>query len=397
MRSKRTGKVQSRYILHVDMDAFYASVEQLDHPELKGRSVIVGGRPEARGVVSAASYEARKFGVHSAMPMRTAVRLCPEAVLLPVRMERYHELSEKLCTLFESYTPLVETISLDEAFLDVTGSLRLFGSAEKIAREIKVRIRTELGLTASVGVAPNKFLAKLASDWEKPDGLVVIIEEEKEEKISDLPASRLWGVGEATLKELEKLGVRTIGEVRALGRELLEEKFGKAGSWIYDRSRGIDESEVTPDREAKSVGAETTFPEDIADLEALERTLLELAERVGFRLRDAGVKARTITLKVRFANFQTVTRSLTREDPTSSTSEIYRKARWLLVNRVKLGRKAVRLLGITTSQFAEGGLRQQSLFPQAEDSKLERLEETINKIRLKLGRQALKRGRLLEK
>jgi DNA polymerase-4 len=247
-----------------------------------------------------------------------------------------------------------------------------------------------------VGVAPNKFLAKLASDLEKPDGLVVIAEEEKEERIAALPASRLWGVGEATLKELEKLGVSTIGEVRALGRDVLEEKFGKAGGWIYERSRGIDESQVTPDRESKSIGAETTFPEDIVDLEVLERTLLELAERVGFRLRDAGLKGKTITLKARFASFKTVTRNLTLPEPTASTTAIYRHACWLMTGRLKLGRQALRLLGVTVSQLSGGLARQQSLFQEPDKARLERLEKTIDKIRGKLGRQAVKRGRLLK-
>ncbi len=397
MHSRKSHQCQARAIIHVDMDAFYASVEQRDCPQLKGKPVIVGGSPEGRGVVSAASYEARKFGVHSAQPMRTAQKLCPEAIILPVRMERYHEVSREILAIFRTYTPLVESISLDEAFLDVTGSQRLFGSAERIGREISARIKEELGLTASVGVAPSKFLAKLASDLEKPDGFVVISDEEKERRIADLPVRRLWGVGEVTQKELEKLGVRTIGEVAKLGKGFLEQRFGKAGSWLYERARGIDESVVSADREAKSMGAETTFAEDIAEARALKKVLLELSERVAFRLREAGLKAKTVTLKARFADFHTLTRDITLDEVTSASDEIYKQVVWLLVNRVKPGKRKLRLLGVTASHLSEGAAEQLLLFQEEEKAKRERLDKALDRIRDKLGPQVVRRGSLLEK
>jgi DNA polymerase-4 len=300
-----------RKIVHVDMDAFYAAIEQLDHPELRGRPVIVGGDPAGRGVVSTASYEARKFGVHSAMPAAQARRLCPQAVFLRPRFARYQEVSQQIRAILYSYTPLVEPISLDEAFLDLTGTERLLGPAEEVAREIKRRVREETGLTCSVGVGPNKFLAKLASSLAKPDGFLVVREGEELAFLEDLPIERLWGVGEATAKRLRGLGITTVGQLRGLALEELLDKFGSLGRSLYELARGIDRSPVIPEREARSLGAERTFPEDLTDPEEMERVLFSLSEEVGRRLREERLKARTVQLKVRFADFTTITRALT--------------------------------------------------------------------------------------
>jgi len=382
-------------IIHVDMDAFYASVEQLDNPSLKGKPVIVGGSVESRGVVSAASYEARKFGVHSAMPMVRARRLCPHAAFLPVRMARYAEVSRKIREIFFSFTPLVQPISLDEAFLDVAGSRRLFGPAEKIGKLIKERIRRELNLTASVGVASNKFLAKLASDLEKPDGFVVIRDEDRERILAPLPISRLWGVGPATEKELKSLGARTIGDVRSLPLDTLKERFGKYAETLHDLSRGIGGSEVVPDQEAKSISNETTFAEDISDQDMLESVLLDLSEEVAHRLRDAGLAARTVTVKMRFPDFRTITRSRTIPEPSNTTMDIFQTARELFRGNVSPGVQPLRLIGVGTSNFTRQLDRQLDLFDNKRRTKLATLDKTVDRIRKKLGGDSIKRGRLL--
>ncbi|NIR31889.1 MAG: DNA polymerase IV, partial [Gammaproteobacteria bacterium] len=252
-------------ILHVDMDAFYASIEIRDLPELAGRPVVVGGSPEGRGVVAAASYTARRYGIHSAMPAATARRLCPQVVFLPVRMDHYAHVSGRLRAIFERYTPLVEPLSLDEAFLDVRASQRLFGSSERIARRIKDDIEAELRLTASVGVAPNKFLAKIASDLDKPNGLVIVAADRVQAFLDPLPVGRLWGVGAATEKTMTQLGIRTVGDLRAHSRDALHAAFGRAGEHFWQLARGIDERPVVPEREAKSLSRETTFDRDIDD------------------------------------------------------------------------------------------------------------------------------------
>ncbi len=272
-------------ILHVDMDAFYASIEQRDHPELRGKPVIVGGIGP-RGVVSAASYEARPFGVHSAMPMKTARRLCPQGVFLPVRMAHYSQVSRQIREILLSFTPRVEPLSLDEAFLDVHGCEGLHGPAPEIARQVKDRIKTETGLTASVGVAPNKSLAKLAGDLRKPDGLVVVPPERVQAFLAPLPVGRIWGVGAKAEKRLHSLGVRTIGQLAALPERLLIDHFGKKmGRHVWQLAHGHDDRTVTPDREAKSISTETTFAQDVSDLEALRVCLLDLTDHLAGRLR----------------------------------------------------------------------------------------------------------------
>jgi len=284
-------------ILHVGMDAFYASVEQRDRPALRGRPVIVGGLA-GRGVVSAASYEARKFGVHSALPMAAARRLCPQGVFLPVRMQHYAQISRQLREIFFAFTPLVEPLSLDEAFLDVHGSTALLGSAPTIARLLKARIQAETGLIASVGVAPNKFLAKLASDLGKPDGFVVVAADAVRAFLAPLPVGRIWGVGKKAEQRLHALGVRTIGQLVALPEKVLVGHFGASGRHIGQLAHGQDERAVVPDREAKSISTETTFAQDSGDPEVLRACLLDLVDHLASRLREEGLGAEISVLRI---------------------------------------------------------------------------------------------------
>ncbi len=379
-------------ILHVDMDAFYASVEERDRPELVGRPVIVGGTPDGRGVVAAANYVARKFGVHSAMPAITAKRLCPRAVFLRPRMQHYAEVSEQIRAIFERYTPLVEPLSLDEAFLDVTGSLPLFGSGPTIAAGIKRVIREELSLVASVGVAPNKFLAKLASDLEKPDGLVVVDPERITAFLDPLPVGRLWGVGRVTGKVFERLRVRTIGQLRALPLEVLRANFGNSGEHLAELARGIDLRPVVPDREAKSISHEKTFARDVKDPDVLQAWLLELSEQVACRLRRLGRKGRTVQLKVRFDDFQTITRAQTLPGPTNVTREIWQTASTMLAQRMPDRRLCVRLLGVGVSGLGQGQQQQLDLFADPTRDRQSRLDEVADSIKQKFGTSSLQRG-----
>ncbi len=313
-------------ILHVDMDAFYAAVEQRDRPELAELPVIVGGSSEGRGVVAAASYASRRFGIHSAMPTATALRLCPNAIVLPVRMSHYAAVSRQIRKVFFRYTPLVEPLSLDEAFLDVSGCEALSGPAEQIARRIKRDILQETGLIASVGVAPNKFLAKIASDLEKPDGLVIIHPARVTKFLDPLPISRLWGVGKVTEAAMQRLGAATIGQLRAIPLELLKRQFGESGEHFWRLARGIDDRQVVPDRQAKSLSHETTFSRDLNDIESLRYRLWELTEQVACRLRRTGRCGRTVQIKVRFSNFRTITRSRTLPKASDSTDQFWQAA-----------------------------------------------------------------------
>jgi DNA polymerase-4 len=287
-------------ILHCDMDAFYASVEERDRPELVGKPVIVGGTPEKRGVVSAANYVARRYGVHSAMPAVTAHRLCPQGIYLPPRIDYYAEVSAQIRAIFERFTPLVEPLSLDEAFLDVTGSEHLFGPAVEIGRKIKQAIRQEIRLVVSAGVAPNKFLAKIASDLKKPDALVVVEPDKVQEFLDPLPVERLWGVGKQSSKVFQRLGIHTVGQLRQWPLDVLQARFGTSGEHLWKLAHGRDDRPVVREREAKSISHETTFEHDIADLEVLRAWLVDLTEQVGCRLRRHGLRGRTVQLKVRF-------------------------------------------------------------------------------------------------
>lgn len=378
--------------MHVDMDAFFAAIEALDAPELRGKPVVVGGEPEERGVVAAASYEARKYGIHSAMSSFRAKKLCPQAIFVKPRRGRYVEISKRIFDIFRSYTPLVEPISIDEAFLDVTGCSRLFGDAVTIGRQIKERILDEVGLVASVGVAPNKFLAKLASDLDKPDGFRIIKEDEAEALLAGLPIGRLWGVGKVSQQALAKMGVHKIGDLFAVHREKLEAHFGIHTAKLLELAKGIDNRPVVTEHEAKSVGAETTFPKDISNTNALRAHLDRLAERVGRNLRQDRLLAHTVHLKARYADFTTVTRAVTLPSPTCSTRDIQKAARNLLLER--LGRKGrpLRLIGVSVSNLVSKDEKPGELFQDPAKEQAETVDRVLDALQKKFGPKVIRRG-----
>lgn len=380
----------SRKIIHVDLDAFFASVEQLDNPELKGRPVIVGGSIKERGVVSTASYEARAFGVQSAQPIARARKLCPQGVFLRVRMDRYREISRRVLKILSSCTPKVEPVSIDEAFLDITGCEKLFGKAEDIAREIKTRIKKEVGLTCSLGVAPNKFLAKVASGMQKPDGLVIVRDNDKESFLANLPVGKIWGVGKVTQRELQQMGIYTIRQLGELSFSELQKTFGRIGARLYNLSHGIDRTPVLTDRKIKSVSSETTFPHDISERKILEKTLYELSVKVSKTLRNKGLGAKSIQLKVRFSDFTTFTRSHTYREATNLTEFIWQRVRELLDKKVDLSSRKVRLIGLAV--FNLGAQIQMELFVP---EKMQRLEVALEKIEKKYGIRGIRKGRTL--
>jgi DNA polymerase-4 len=345
-----------RKIIHVDMDAFYASVEQRDSPEYRNKPVVVGGSPQGRGVVAAASYEARRFGICSAMPASRAVKLCPQAIFVKPRFEVYRDVSHQIREIFYDYTELVEPLSLDEAYLDVTRNHKQNPSATLIAREIKKRIKKETELTASAGVAGNKFLAKIASDMDKPDGLYVITPEKAQPFIEALKIGEFYGVGRATQQKMETLGIRTGADLKKWEEIDLVKQFGKSGHHYYRIARGIDNRTVNPDRIRKSIGKERTFSEDISDLEWIGEFLDQLSEKISQSMQNLDAAGKTITLKVRYKNFETVTRSITLGHYTSSAEELSSMAKKLL-SETEAGIREVRLLGISVSSLnlTEGG------------------------------------------
>jgi len=383
----------SRIIIHVDMDAFFASIEVLDRPELCGKPVVVGGGV-SRGVVSAASYEARKFGVHSAMPMAQALRLCPQAVVMPVRMERYHGISQRIMMLLAARTPLLEQVSVDEAYLDMTGCLSANQTPEAAAREMQAEISAATGLTCSVGVAAGKAIAKMASDLRKPNGLVVVPPGEEAAFLAPLTIGKLRGVGEATERKLRDLGITTIGDLARLPQEFLVSKFGVAGRDLHALARGMDDSPVVPERQAKSIGRETTFLTDISDHALLERTLLELSEDVSHSLRRHGLLARGVTLKLRYDDFHTITRAHTLSEPSELTDPIYRTALHLLCQAKSA--RPIRLIGVTAGPLQPATDRQYSLFSQATDGKQRQLASAVDAIRHRFGESAIIRARLAD-
>ncbi|MFO7785582.1 MAG: DNA polymerase IV [Thermodesulfobacteriota bacterium] len=397
IRDYEDRNARTRVIIHLDMDAFYPAVEVLDNPELRGKPVVVGGGRE-RGVVSSASYEARKYGVHSAQPIAKAMRRCPHAVFLPVRMSRYRELSLQVFEIFHRFTPLVEPLSIDEAFLDVTGSARLFGRPEDIARKIKETVFREIGLTASAGVAPSKFVAKIASDMEKPDGLTVVPEERVREFLDPLPVNKMWGVGRVTQEALERLNIKTFRDLSRTPVKVLERRFGKYGTRMHQLSMGVDDRDVQPEHDAKSIGHEETFLEDITELDLVRKELLSLANRVARRVRQESVKGRTITLKVKYSDFKLITRSATLPAPTDDTSDIYCTVSSLL-NKTAVGNRPVRLLGISVSQFVDAEMEGQlSLFLEDKASeKKKELTAALDSISEKFGDKIIGPGILLNK
>ncbi len=342
-----------RRILHIDMDAFFSSVEQKRHPELVGKPVVVGGEgdPTKRGVVSTASYEARKFGIHSAMPLRTAYKLCPEAIFLPVDYEEYSRVSKKVKAILEEFSPIVEDVGIDEAFLDISSTDR---TLEEIAKGIKKRIKDETSLTCSIGIAPNKLLAKIASDMQKPDGLTILTEADIESRIWPLSVRKLWGVGPKTEASLKEMGIQTIGDLASLPLEKLTEEFGQSyGNYLYEASRGIDESPLVIHWEPKSISRETTFQRDVDDWQVIARTLAELTKEVVTSMKEEGYQGRTVTLKLRFNNFRTYTRAKTLNESTDSTEGI-RRAVFDCLRRIELTKK-VRLIGVRVSHLQKVG------------------------------------------
>ncbi len=383
----------TRSILHVDMDAFYASVEQRDHPELRGKPLVVGGTT-IRGVVAAASYEARVFGVRSAMPMREALRRCPDLLCVRPRMSHYRAVSRRVFDVFRSFTPLVEGLSLDEAFLDVTASLTLFGEPVAIARAIKERILEATALTASVGVARNKLVAKIASDLDKPDGLTVLFPEHYEEKLDPLPVAVIPGIGRETLKRLAGTGISTVRDLRCAEDRVLGPVFGRFAQKTRARASGIDDRPVTPSRAEKSISAEETFDKDLARRDDMERELLRLAERTATRLRKAGLAATTVQVKIRQSDFRTFTRQRKLGAPVSATDPIYAIARDLLgAWLVRNPGARIRLLGVGGSELVRAG--QPDLFSAgASGSPVDR---TVDEIRDRFGAAALGRARTLDR
>jgi DNA polymerase-4 len=390
-------------ILHVDLDAFFAAVEQLDDPSLRGKAVVVGGLGN-RGVVSTASYEARRFGVHSAMPMSRARRACPHAVFLSPRMARYQEKSREVMAILRDVTPLVEQLSVDEAFLDVAGARRRLGAPPEIAVLIRRRVHEETGLTLSIGVATTKFLAKLTSDMAKPDGMLVVEPGTELGFLAPLPLTRLWGVGPATLAKLERIGLRTIGDVAVTPVDTLERALGASlGAHLHSLANNDDDRDVIPGRDAKSIGAEETFGTDLRTRAACDRELVRLCDRVGSRLRGSGLTARTITLKIRFATFETRTRARTLADSTDVSAVLLDTARELL-DAFDV-RRGVRLLGVSCSQLVEPGERieAQTLLDLVDETAVEHeriarraaVERAVDDVRDRFGSAAVQPATLL--
>lgn len=381
---------KDRSLIHIDLDAFFASVEELLNPGIAGQPIIVGGGPGRRGVVASASYAARAYGVRSAMPTAQALRLCPQAILIHGDLERYSELSDQVIDLLSEYTPLIERFSIDEAFLDVTGCERLWGPAEEIACTIQRRVKEEVGLSSSLGVAANRLLAKMASEEEKPGGLVVVLPGQEAAFLAPLPVERLWGVGPATAQRLHALGVETIGELAHLPLDLLEKEFGALGRVLCWHARGRDNSLLIPQREPKSIGHEYTFARDLTTPREVQQHLLDLSERVGRRLRGHRMRGRTITVKIRHSDFTTFTRSATLSHPTDLDQVIYDQAvkilrrEWRPVMRL-------RLVGVTISNLTPRLPSQLPLFDQRE-AKLRRLNHAVDEVRERYGDEALRRA-----
>jgi len=341
-----------RKILHVDMDAFYASVEQRDNPELKGKPVIVGGRPESRGVVAACSYEARQFGVHSAMPSSRAIKLCKDAVFLPPRFEAYREASQQIHAVFTEFTKMIEPLSLDEAYLDVTEIAKYAGSATEVAQQIKKLIKERTNLTASAGVSYNKFLAKIASDMDKPDGLTVIRPEEAQAFIEGLEIRKFFGIGKVTEQKMHSLGIYTGADLKNLSKLQLQTNFGRSGAYYYNVARGVDERPVSANRIRKSIGSETTFNDNVVNKAVIWKQLQSITDGLEQTLIKKNVRGRTITLKIKYADFQLNTRSKTVESSLQTKQEMLEVLPELL-RKTEVGDRAIRLIGVTLSNFID--------------------------------------------
>ena len=389
---------KERYIVHVDMDAFFASIEQRDNPHLKGKPVVIGADPKqgsGRGVVSTASYEARKFGIHSAMPISIAYHRCPAAVFLPVNMHKYIAASKQIYNIFNNFTPSVEQISIDEAFLDITASFHLFGSPLDTCKLIKEKIKKETQLTASIGLAPTKMAAKIASEINKPDGIFEVKQEGLLDFLWLLPVEKISGLGEKSKLSLNRVGIHTIGDLAKHDIKELTSFFGKNGEYFWYLARGIDESQVKQSDEVKSVGNETTFEEDTLDEKMIKRELLGLSESVSKRLRLAKLKARTITLKIRLTGFRTYTRAVTLSKSTNFVDDIYKTANKIYFDFISSkdfnNKTKIRLIGIKTSNLIDSDVKD-SLFDEGKDKKKENIHKAVDKIKEKFGDSIIHRG-----
>jgi len=386
-------------IIHLDMDAFFASVEVREQPELAELPVVVGGSATGRGVVAAANYEARKFGVFSAMPMSNALRLCPHLVCLPVNMSLYVSVSQQIHEIFNRYTPEIEPLSLDEAFLDVSASEKLFGTAAEIAQKIKADIKNECHLIASAGVAPNKFVAKIASDIGKPDGFVIVQPGKVQDFLDPLPIKRIWGVGKKTEQQLHQYGLNTIYDLRKQPHDLLIQRFGKLGEHIFRLANGQDKREVISDAKAKSLSCETTFSADISDKDVLLATFSQLTEQVSARLRDKNIQGRTISIKIRFHDFKTITRSKTLSTRTFQTMQIWLTVKQLFSDALKTDAASIRLVGVSVSGFSVDDSVQGDLF--ASDDEMGDRQDTLDvlsdEINHRFGKSKIHRGRKVTK
>ena len=394
---------RERIIIHIDMDAFFAAIEQRDDPSLRGKPVVVGADPKGgkgRGVVSTCSYEAREYGIRSAMPISEAWRRCPHACFVPGHGELYARESRRIREILESFTPDVEPISIDEAFLDVTSSLHLFARTKReLAELIQQRICDETQLTCSLGVAPSKMVAKVASDLEKPRGIVVVEPDEVEAFLRPLPVGSLWGVGKKMRAALEELGVQTIGDLADLDQQELTRRFGKHGEHLWNLARGIDDREVEEGEPAKSIGHEHTFSTDTADRRLLAATLMDLCEQVAQRLHKAALRGRTVTTKIRFDDFTTLTRATTLDEPIADAATIYQVATANL-DRARIGRRKIRLIGVALSGFGQAPPRQLALFdePDAErEAKRRQLGDAVGRIKDRFGHDALHHGTALDR
>ncbi len=390
-------------IIHADMDAFYASVELLDKPHLADKPVAVGGPSKTRGVISAANYIARQHGVHSALPCAIATRRCPDLVLLKPRMSLYADYSKKIREIFFRYTPLIEPLALDEAFLDTSASEKLFGSTESIGKKIKQDVKNELNLTVSIGIAPNKFIAKIASDIQKPDGFVVVHQNEIQAFLDPLPITRIWGIGKVTAARLHEHGINSIKDLRQLSEIQLQNWFGKHGKHLWQLAHGIDDRKVITDSQAKSISHETTFDINLDNAETIQSVLLHLTELVSARLRHAKLKGRTVTLKVRYADFKTITRSHSIDEATDSTNQIWKIIKEMVLPKVPINKQGIRLLGVGISQFTaeEPHIADQlNLFGNSIDknprknSSIDKLTDDINE---RFGSNTLIRGTTVKK
>jgi len=383
----------ARRIIHIDLDAFFVSVEQAENPALQGKAMVVGGRPDRRGVVACASYEARAFGLHAAMPLRTAYRLCPQAIFIEGSFAKYRRASERFMAILADFSPYLEPMSLDEAYLDATGFESMYGSIQQMAVNIKRRIKDELGLCASVGIASSKVVAKIAADWSKPDGLLEVPDGEERSFLAPLPVGKLPGIGKKSEPRLKSLGVDTIGQLAALPAAMLKHYFGVFGELMHRYANGIDDREVKPPTEAKSMSRETTFETDTGDRSRLKATLSYLSERLGSELRQCGRQAKCVTLKLRYADFTTITRRRTLKRASDTDQPIFNTGLQLLEAALALEKRPVRLIGIGVSKLIEPVRQLDMLDTSAQ--RLEQLDRAIDRIRKKYGFTAIQTGRTL--